>query len=329
MIDTICLFISIIIGIIGLIIAFWGYKKDKETYNSKAVSRLSIRILVLTMVVIALNSIVVPVINHLRPKEPLATKRDFERLAQIFREKPRNPSIEEVENELEREIKAALEKQKEKAIGEYQRGIEAYNNNYFELAITHFSNALKMIRIASFHFALGNSYYFISQYDAAKSNYDSSLGLYIESANKQGEAGALGNIGLIYSDKGDLDNALKYHQQALVINKDIGYKQGEAGNLGNIGVIYRIKGDLDNALKYHQQALVISKDIGYKQGEAGNLDNIGLIYSDKGDLDNALKYHQQAKEIFKKIGSKRVLQSVQQAVDDLASRDKSNQKAMP
>ena len=74
---------------------------------------------------------------------------------------------------------------------------------------------------------------------------------------------------------------------------------------------------------------MINKDIGYKKGEAIALGGIGLIYIAKGDLDNALKYLQQTKEIFKKIGSKRVLQSVQQAVDDLASRDKSNQKAMP
>ena len=81
----------------------------------------------------------------------------------------------------------------------------------------------------------------------------------------------MGNIGLIYSDKGDADNALKYHQQALEIDKEIGYKQGEASDLGNIGLIYSDKGDADNALKYHQQALEIDKEIGYKQGEANQL----------------------------------------------------------
>ena len=81
----------------------------------------------------------------------------------------------------------------------------------------------------------------------------------------------VGNIGLIYRSKGDADNALKYHQQALEIHREIGYKQGEANQLGNIGLIYRSKGDADNALKYHQQALEIHREIGYKQGEANQL----------------------------------------------------------
>lgn len=38
-----------------------------------------------------------------------------------------------------------------------------------------------------------------------------------EIGNKQGEASDLGNIGLIYSDKGDLDQARHYLLQALRI----------------------------------------------------------------------------------------------------------------
>ena len=67
----------------------------------------------------------------------------------------------------------------------------------------------------------------------------------------------MGNIGLIYSDKGDLDSALKYHQDAMKIHREIGYKQGQASDLGNIGLIYRAKGDLDSALKYLQDAMKI------------------------------------------------------------------------
>jgi tetratricopeptide (TPR) repeat protein len=118
----------------------------------------------------------------------------------------------------------------------------------------------------------------------------------------QGQASDLGNIGLIYSDKGDQDEALKYLKQALEIHKQIGYLQGQASDLGNIGLIYRSKGDQDEALKYHKQALEIDKQIGYLQGQASDLGNIGLIYSDKGDQDEALKYLKQALEIHKQIG---------------------------
>ena len=48
----------------------------------------------------------------------------------------------------------------------------------------------------------------------------------------------LGNIGLVYKNKGDLDAALKYYEDALKIDRDIGYKQGEANHLSNIGIVY-------------------------------------------------------------------------------------------
>ena len=79
------------------------------------------------------------------------------------------------------------------------------------------------------------------------------------------KANASGGLGLIYSDKGDLDQALKYLQDALKIDKEIGYRQGEANQLGNIGLIYRAKGDLDQALKYLKEALEV-------------LDRFNLIY---------------------------------------------------
>jgi len=116
------------------------------------------------------------------------------------------------------------------------------------------------------------------------------------------QGAAFGNIGLIYSDKGELDVALKYHKEALKVHREIGYRQGEADQFGNIGLIYHYKGDLDEALKYHKEALTIDREIGYRQGEASDLGNIGLMYSDKGDLDEALKYHKEALKIHREIG---------------------------
>ncbi|RZB32737.1 MAG: hypothetical protein AEth_00415 [Candidatus Argoarchaeum ethanivorans] len=154
---------------------------------------------------------------------------------------------------------------------------------------------------------LGNAYYSLSQIGSALKNYNAILELTQKVSEKEaieGKSSALGNIGLIYRAKGDLDKALKYHRDALKIHREIGYKQGEASDLGNIGLIYSNKDDLDNALKYLRDALKIHREIGYKQGEASALGNIGLIYSDKGDLDKALKYHRDALKIHREIGYK-------------------------
>ncbi len=60
----------------------------------------------------------------------------------------------------------------------------------------------------------------------------------------------IGNIGLVYSDRGDLNEALKHYKEALEIDRKMGYKVGEANHLGNIGIVYRRKGELDEALRY-------------------------------------------------------------------------------
>ncbi len=138
----------------------------------------------------------------------------------------------------------------------------------------------------------------------------------------QGEASDLGNIGLIYRSKGDLDESLKYHKQALELHRQIGYVQGEANQLGNIGLIYSDKGDLDESLKYHKQALELHRQIGYVQGEANQLGNIGLIYSDKGDLDESLKYLKQAQELLRQLGNLATIEKVEGWIVDIEKRRK-------
>ena len=154
---------------------------------------------------------------------------------------------------------------------------------------------------------LGNAYYSLSQNAPALKNYEAVLELAQKADEKsalEGKSAVLGNIGLIYRAKGDVDEALKYLKIALRIHREIGYKQGEASDLGNIGLVYNAKGDVDEALKYLKDALRIHREIGYKQGEASALGNIGLIYSDKGDVSEALKYHKDALKIHREIGYK-------------------------
>ena len=158
----------------------------------------------------------------------------------------------------------------------------------------------------------GNCYYTLGDLNKAESFYNEALKftkrkdlqVIYKDDILETKSSALGNIGLIYSDKGELDQALRYHKEAIKIDKEISYRQGQAVDLGNIGLIYYDKGELDQALRYHREAIKIYKEIGYKQGQASALGNMGLIYSAKGELDQALKYHREAIKIDKEIGYK-------------------------
>jgi tetratricopeptide (TPR) repeat protein len=158
----------------------------------------------------------------------------------------------------------------------------------------------------------GNCYFALCDFEKAKSYYVDQFKL-SEGENLKNiyplntiwnQSVSLNNIGHVFQIQGNLEKSLKYYQQALKINREIGNKDGEAVNIGNIGVIYRIQGNLKYALKYYQQALEINREIGNKEREAGIISNIGVIYRIQGNLEKALKYYQQALEIDKKIGFK-------------------------
>ena len=140
--------------------------------------------------------------------------------------------------------------------------------------------------------------------DKALEYHKKSLGLKKEIGNKLGEATSLGNIGLVYQAKGDLGKALEYHNQALKLHKEVDYKKGVASSLGNFGLIYQDKGDWDKALEFYKKAIEIAIKINYKQGEASVLGNIGLVYQAKGDLGKAIDYYNQALKLHKEIGYK-------------------------
>ncbi|CAF5003981.1 unnamed protein product, partial [Rotaria sp. Silwood1] len=102
------------------------------------------------------------------------------------------------------------------------------------------------------------------------------------------------NIGLVYKDKGDYDNALDYCKQALDIWKQTLPEEHPdiASSYNNIGLIYQDKGDYDNALDCYKKAHDIWKQTLPEKHPhiAITYNNIGLVYKDKGDYDNALDY---------------------------------------
>ena len=159
------------------------------------------------------------------------------------------------------------------------------------------------------------------KYDEALKAYNEVLRLSQEMLDEKGvlsrRAAALGNIGLIYSDKGDWNNAMNYLKDALKIHMEIDNKIGEANQRGNIGLAYMGKGDLDNALMYLKDTLKKVQEIDYKEGEATALGNIGRIYIKKGDLDNALMYFKDALKVLDKFNLVSGRDVFQNAIDSI------------
>src|ERR1017187_2978393 len=115
------------------------------------------------------------------------------------------------------------------------------------------------------------------------------------SLHDDGEAAlCLHRIGLIYSNLGEEQKALDYHNQALPLRRAAGDRAGEAATLNNIGNVYADLGENQKALDYYSQALTLGRAAGDRAGEAGTLNNIGGVYLDLGGKQKALDYNNQA-----------------------------------
>ncbi|MDD5168097.1 MAG: tetratricopeptide repeat protein [Syntrophales bacterium] len=106
---------------------------------------------------------------------------------------------------------------------------------------------------------------------------------------------------MVYLDKGQGDQALKYALKDKVIKDKLGLQNttGYSSLMNNIGAIYVQKGQFDQALKYYQKAQSIEDALGLKNTTkySSLMNNIGVIYFNKGQLDRALKYYLNAQSV--------------------------------
>ncbi len=162
----------------------------------------------------------------------------------------------------------------------------------------------------------GIIHWFRGDLDKALEYHQQSLIVGEELDNKQGISDSLNNLGLVYFSRGDLDKALEYHQRSLAIKEELGNKHDIAKSLNNLGNVYSSRGDLDKALEYHQRSLAIKEELGNKHDIALSLLNVGADYQFKGDLNRALEYYQRSLVMSEKLGNK---QNIALAINNLGN----------
>jgi tetratricopeptide (TPR) repeat protein len=86
--------------------------------------------------------------------------------------------------------------------------------------------------------------------------------------------------------------------------RQVGDKAGEASTLNNIGAVYHDLGDKQQALNYYNQSLPLSRQAGDKATEARTLGNIASVEDDRGNLQQALTQIQAAINIIEDLRTK-------------------------
>ena len=112
-----------------------------------------------------------------------------------------------------------------------------------------------------------------------------------------GISASLYNLGLISEAQQDFSNAMRYQEEALAMDEQIGNRYGLGISYNSIGNLYTRVGRLADAKHYLEKARNIGEEM---QSETLLMYN-KLYWSKyleaKGDLKNALLYHQQYSQL--------------------------------
>jgi len=181
------------------------------------------------------------------------------------------------------------------------------NLGFLDAFIAHTGRALTMVEKDSMDEAsllgnLGLIYRTRGDLNRAEEKHTKSLEIETQLDRREGMAHQYGNLGLIHSIRGDLDRAEEMFRKALDIHEQLGNREGMAADYGNLGLIYRTRGDLDRAEEMHRKALEIAQQLGHREGMANQYGNLGLIYHTRGDLDRAEEMLRKSLEIAGQLG---------------------------
>ena len=86
---------------------------------------------------------------------------------------------------------------------------------------------------------------------------------------------------------------------------------------GNLGLIYSTRGDLDEAEAMLKRSLLLNEELGRKEGMAIQYANLGAIQDQRGDGQEAKRYWLLSLELFKQVGVRPNVELVQGWLDEL------------
>ncbi len=100
---------------------------------------------------------------------------------------------------------------------------------------------------------------------------------------------------------GDLEQALKHHEQSVALRELIGNAPGIADSLSEMGIIYLTRGELDQARDMLEQSLQMRKKLGNKHSIAETLLQLALVERERGNHVTAIQYFIESSRIFRHI----------------------------
>jgi Signal transduction histidine kinase len=151
------------------------------------------------------------------------------------------------------------------------------------------------------YFSIGNIHARQGKYATAIENYLKVLKYWDGKGNNRTYVLALGNIGECHRRLNNMELAIYYLEQELVLAEEISDYSGRAQARRELGYIYLEQGDIDRAFEYQSQALEIVKDITPVQ-ESDCREALIKIHILKKEYDKALEHSEHCLRLADKFG---------------------------
>ncbi|HEU5158131.1 MAG TPA: tetratricopeptide repeat protein [Streptosporangiaceae bacterium] len=135
--------------------------------------------------------------------------------------------------------------------------------------------------------------------------YQLALTHHRKTANRQGEAHALGGLAEVDWLRGHYEASRHRYEQARAICQEIGDRQGEANALGGLAEVDRLCGRYEASRHRYEQARAICHELGDRQGEAYALGGLGEMDRLRGRYEAAHHRFEQYHAICQGIGNRR------------------------
>jgi tetratricopeptide (TPR) repeat protein len=124
--------------------------------------------------------------------------------------------------------------------------------------------------------------------------------------------------GLIAQQRGDLDNADRLYESALIAYRQLGDRTAESVVLLNLGNLAKARKQYADAEKYYRQAIAIDEDLGDLSSLAVDYSNLGDCFLDQNKLIEARKAYKYGLKLAKQV---RWDQSIATSLNGLARID--------
>lgn len=123
----------------------------------------------------------------------------------------------------------------------------------------------------------------LSEYERAKNN-----------GNRMEASRHLNDVAFIYWEHNNYESAIKYYEQSLALNQELGNENGIAMLHNNLGMLYSDIGEYNKAVSFFEKTLAARRAFKNKEGIISALKNMSIALNNLGQYDRAAELLQEA-----------------------------------